>query len=287
MNFTDNYLQDLEVNQFGSDKTVATPSDAESQGCTDCNNEDNVWSVERKMLLVRLDLEEREKGKGFMARVKRRWDQMYPNLKAYSAKALRNSAALFKNDMTIKELYEGDNFTTIDLGQDEEKKTWKTSEKVKLVQIDIEERAKGVGFMKRIQGRWKTEFREDLPMQMLRDNAARFGKEEEIKTVILTRQDTEGVIIGNINECNEDNLRNRENDFVSDDAFETQSEDEKNEGISFDEDGELLKLFSEELENGDLTWTQTWEKRTPLPKLKMTSKMKDSANRILNAHLKH
>ena len=52
--------------------------------------------------------------------------------------------------------------------------------KVRLAQIDNEERKRGRGFMKRVKERWVDEHPEHATasIQKLRDNAARFRKEQ-------------------------------------------------------------------------------------------------------------
>ena len=54
---------------------------------------------------------------------------------------------------------------------------WMNKEKLKIVQINKEERQKGKNFMKRIKQRWDIEFpRKKRTMQNLVDNARRFEK---------------------------------------------------------------------------------------------------------------
>ena len=61
--------------------------------------------------------------------------------------------------------------------------------KIALVMLDQEERANGRGFMKRVKERWdaKTLKTNQLVGQKLRDNAARFSKDPEIKDLRLVR----------------------------------------------------------------------------------------------------
>ena len=49
-----------------------------------------------KIDLVTIDKEERARGKGFMKRVKERWDQKYPEYQQASWQKLRDNAAQFK-----------------------------------------------------------------------------------------------------------------------------------------------------------------------------------------------
>ena len=48
------------------------------------------WTTEMKISLVTLDEEERAKGRGFMKRIKERWDMKYPEYQAASWQKLRN-----------------------------------------------------------------------------------------------------------------------------------------------------------------------------------------------------
>ena len=67
---------------------------------------------------------------------------------------------------------------------------WTTEMKIKLIMIDEEEHVKGRGFMKRVKERWKVEYPEysEASWQKLRDNAARFKKEKEIRKLMLVQQ---------------------------------------------------------------------------------------------------
>ena len=62
------------------------------------------WTTEMKILLVTLDEEERAKGRGFMKRIKERWDMKYPQYQAASWQKLRDNAARFKKEPEIENL---------------------------------------------------------------------------------------------------------------------------------------------------------------------------------------
>ena len=62
------------------------------------------WTTEMKIVLVMLDEDERAKGRGFMKRVKDRWDMKYPEHESASWQELRDNAARFKKDPEIKNL---------------------------------------------------------------------------------------------------------------------------------------------------------------------------------------
>ena len=51
------------------------------------------WTTEMKIDLVTMDKEERAKGRGFMKRVKERWEQKYPEYQQASWQKLRDNAA--------------------------------------------------------------------------------------------------------------------------------------------------------------------------------------------------
>ena len=51
------------------------------------------WTTEMKIDVVIMDKEERAKGRGFMKRVKERWDQKYPEYQQASWQKLRGNAA--------------------------------------------------------------------------------------------------------------------------------------------------------------------------------------------------
>ena len=54
------------------------------------------WTTEKNMNVVIMVKGERAKGKGFMKRVKERWNQMYPEYQQASWQKLRDNASLFK-----------------------------------------------------------------------------------------------------------------------------------------------------------------------------------------------
>ena len=62
--------------------------------------------------------------------------------------------------------------------------------KIVLMILDQEERTKGRGFMKQVKDRWDVKYPEyqSASWQKLRDNAARFKKDPELKDLILVRQ---------------------------------------------------------------------------------------------------
>ena len=65
-------------------------------GATDDNNKQLEWTTKMKIDLVTIDKEERARRRGFMKRVKERWDQKYPKYQQASWQKLRDNAARFK-----------------------------------------------------------------------------------------------------------------------------------------------------------------------------------------------
>ena len=59
------------------------------------------WKTEMKVTLITFDNEERAKGRGFMKRVKERWDQYYPEYRDVSWHKLCHNTAKFKKDLEV------------------------------------------------------------------------------------------------------------------------------------------------------------------------------------------
>ena len=62
------------------------------------------WTTEMKINLVVMDNEERPKGRGFMKRVKERWDQRYPEYSSAGWQNLRDSSARYKKELVVMNL---------------------------------------------------------------------------------------------------------------------------------------------------------------------------------------
>ena len=62
------------------------------------------WNTDLKLELLQIDGEERKKGRGFMKRVKKRWDLKYPEYRLVSMQKLRDNASRFKKDPVIVNL---------------------------------------------------------------------------------------------------------------------------------------------------------------------------------------
>ena len=65
----------------------------------------NEWTNEMKLELLKIDREERSKGRGFMKQMKERWDEKYPGLPVI-AQCLRDNAARISKDKALLNLLE-------------------------------------------------------------------------------------------------------------------------------------------------------------------------------------
>ena len=62
------------------------------------------WSNEMKARLVQMEQQERNKGRGFMSRLKTRWDDEFPQMRHISAQSLRDNANRFKKETALMNL---------------------------------------------------------------------------------------------------------------------------------------------------------------------------------------
>ena len=259
------------------------------------------------MKLVQLDLEEREKGRGFMQRVKQRWDTQYPGRGATSKQNLRDNAVRFRKEpevirsiITARQEgaveYVGRSVETLERQQGGSI-NWTAPVKARLVEIDKEERQGGRGFMKRVKERWDAEFPEynRINDQTLRDNAARFRKEPEIEGLIMVRERTareqvaEDIVYDEVNNDDEqswsiDDLKANETEgevLREEDYMFDNSETELQEG-----DADLEREFHKQLNVMEKTTITEIKPRDKLLKVRMTPKVEGSANRILEKHMK-
>ena len=150
--------------------------------------------MQEKVRLVEIDTEERAKGYGFMNRVKRRWDEEFPEKMQYSRQNLRDNARRFREDRELSILVSNDRIQSRNVGSNEPRRerskiVWSNEMKAKLVQMEQEERSKGRGFMSRLKTRWDDEFPQmhHISAQSLRDNANRFKKENALMNLLVVR----------------------------------------------------------------------------------------------------
>ena len=68
-------------------------------------NKTNKWTTEMKANLLKIEERERNRGRGFMKRMKEAWDEIYEN-SIMSAQTLRDDAARFRKDNSLLSLIE-------------------------------------------------------------------------------------------------------------------------------------------------------------------------------------
>ena len=90
------FKKELEMN-FGSEK-----AQIEIEADTTLNKI-HKWSTEIKVNLLKIEEQERNRGRGFMKRMKEAWDDIYEN-STMSARTLRNNAARFRKDNSLLNL---------------------------------------------------------------------------------------------------------------------------------------------------------------------------------------
>ena len=181
-------------------QTVANNRNADSH--EDATNKHHLCSYtdEEKRFLIRINNEERQKGKGFMERMKRRWDEKYPEKTRVSKQNLRDNAIRYKKEFGINENEINTRNDSVD---------WTLEMKVNLIKIDRDERKNGRGFMKRMKEAWDKEYDNSLlTAQCLRDNATRFKKDKALMNLIEVRKGQDAV------EENRTNYNGVENDEI-------------------------------------------------------------------------
>ena len=83
---------------WGRSFEIDNRDEVEVQQLLNNNRTSLEWTTEMRIVLVTLDQEERANGRGFMKRVKDRWDAKYPEYQSTSWQKLRDNAARFKKD---------------------------------------------------------------------------------------------------------------------------------------------------------------------------------------------
>lgn len=269
-------------------------------------NIESVWTFHEKVKLVKIDIEEREHGRGFMVRVRDRWRQESSTKVETTTQNLRDNANRFKKEGTVmaeierweRSRNDGRNENSEERHEPTENTenplTWTTEMKVRLVEIDMEERQNGKGFMRRVKNRWNAEFNEyrNANEQKLRDNAARFKQEKEIANLVLVRKRQESEIDIRRIQSEEEEVAADNGGVEIEPMVEDNAQDETESGNTeevitiLESDIELERLFRMELQQLVPTTMETIETREKLPKLRLTSAIEKSANNILSVELK-
>ena len=142
---------------------------------------------EKRWLMTTAD-EEQSKGTGFMLKLKWRWDEQYPEKNCVSKQNLRDNAARLKKELEMNVRSEK---TQIEKEEDKTLNSthkWKNDMKVNLLKIEERERNRGRGFMKRMKEAWDDIYENStISAQTLRDNAARFLKDNSLLNLITAR----------------------------------------------------------------------------------------------------
>ena len=135
---------------------------------------------------MRVASEERSRGTGFMLRLKRRWDQTFPDKSHVSEWNLRDNATRFKKELLNTDTPEE---TEHEHGQENTlNNKWTDEMKVNLLRIDERERKKGRGVMKRMKDEWDEIYgNNQMSTQTLRDNTVRFHKDKLLLNPIEVR----------------------------------------------------------------------------------------------------
>ena len=168
---------------------------------------------------------------------------------------------------------------------------WTTNMKVRLVEIDTEERLKGRGLMKRVKARWDTEFREfsDAGAQKLRDNARRFRNKNEVANLVLVRKQQSENELESIAVSTTSTVPAADKDTAEKSPDNEESEWNQPQ-IEMEKDDlyeRFEAIFKEELEKIVEKTLEETEQREKLPKFRMLSSIEKSANLILGDYLNH
>ena len=264
----------------------------------------STFSDEEKKWLVQAADEERSRGKGFMFRLKQRWDRKYPNKNHISKQNLRDNALRIKQQIHVSD----NSIPESDVQTITEQETtmhfpasrkWTNDMKINLLKIHHRETKKGRGFMRRMKEAWDTVY-DDMPIsaQTLRDNTARFQKDKDLLNLLEVRDGTdvepEQIQMRNITEQNVNEANNSEEEEVKNnpenEGIEGNENGNENEGEPEDEETREMKLRFEDIFNSlKSTMKENMEERERLAKLKkgVPKAEIERANRILEKKLEN
>ena len=161
----------------------------------------SVFTDAEKEWLIKTDKEERGRGRGFMKRIKEKWDAKYPNRNNVSAQNLRNNAVRFRLEMnetnTTNEIQQemvDQNRNTNNANAAKTNNKWTNEMTLELLKIDREETSNRRGFMKGMKERWDNKY-PGLPVtaQCLRENTARIGKNKALFNLLEVQDQSETV----------------------------------------------------------------------------------------------
>ena len=112
------------------------------------------WTKNEKTRIKQIDIDERQKGPDFMKRIEERWDAEFPSRRRITAQNLCDNARRFRKNLETQAVPQVANDSR-ESSTKEKNLQWTTEMKVKLVEIDTEERQKGRGL--RAGGTWNTQ----------------------------------------------------------------------------------------------------------------------------------
>ena len=135
------------------------------------------WEDEMKTVLIVCYTEARRGNRvGFMQRMKELWDERMPEYSYISKGVLASNARRFS-------------IGVVNIVTQSPKFKWDVKLKVQLVKLLQEEKRNGRGYMDRLHVKWCEEQPKLnwMSKQLLRDNASRFEKEEEIRQMLIVQ----------------------------------------------------------------------------------------------------
>ena len=208
-----------------------------------------------------------------MDRLKKRWDEQYPEKRNRSKQNLRDNAVRFKRGMNIN-IQECQNNTSTRDNTSTGHFEWTNEMKINLLRIEEQERSRGRGFMKRMKKTWDAIYEEKpISAQCLRDNAARYRKDKVVTNLIEVRDERD--LEPDQAEQTENNNENSQNEYcdVHDGHgdHENKQEDVKDRGVEEEsEDVKEMRIkFIENLNKLNPTTNRNIEERDRLIKLKV------------------
>ena len=250
----------------------------------------STYTDDEKRWLVKADEVERRRGKGFMDRLKKRWDEQYPEKRNRSKQNLRDNAVRFKRGMNIN-IQESQNNTSTRDNTSTGHFEWTNEMKINLLRIEEQERSRGRGFMKRMNEAWDAIY-EEKPMraQCLRDNAARFHRDKAVTNLIEVRyeRDLEPDQAEQTENSNESSQNEHCDVHDGHGDHENQQEDVEEKGVEEESEDvkEMRKKFIENLNKLNPTTNRNIEERDRLIKLKVNIRETElaNANKVLEQH---
>ena len=284
-----NYQNQPHFTSVSANKTVAQLADAEKIADQTLDNRfhtinDRVWTDEEKKRVVEIDREERLKGKNFMKRIKERWHGEYPEKRRTAQNLIDNAKRFAKEGWGSLQ----ENVVSRQAGEMSSQShviEWTTEMKVRLVQIDNEERRRGRGFMKRVKDRWIEEYPEyaAASMQKLRDNASRFRKEQTITNLILVRQES------NLENDSWETQAGEQQRAISGHGQHDETYVECDEAVEDSDDfvdKELMSIFNDQLQSLTSSTLTAINPREKLKKLKVPVELQKKADGVLRLSLR-